>query len=163
MLKALARLPGHLLIVAPDIFTPVSDGIRYAGKAADGVYVTRANPPNGALPPAGQHWLRRFADTQLGGQVQTSSVLAAAATEVLLKAIERSDGTRASVVAALRRTDMQSVIGRIKFTNRGDIGACSISVFRIVGGISFVPDVQADLQGARFVRSIPCDVLPGGG
>ena len=54
----------------------------------------------------GRQWLHRFAATQLGAQVPTTSTLAAAATQVLVDAIARSDGARGSVVAAVRATNL---------------------------------------------------------
>ena len=157
MLEALRAVDPHLVIVAPDAIIPVSDLIGFAADAATGVLVTQSNAPNGALPLAGRQWLRRFAATRLGGQVPTSSAMAAAATEALLDAIGRSDGTRASIVTKLRTTDLpNSVIGPVQFTQSGDIEACAISVYRIVGGTAFVPDVQSDLQGATFLRRTAC-------
>ena len=157
LLKALRTLKRDLVIVAPDSFIPVSDAILFAGDAATGVYVTSSNPPNGSLPPVGRQWLRRFAAAQLGGHVPTSSALAAAATEALLDAIARSDGSRASVAAKLLATKLpDSIIGPLRFTARGDIAACAISEYQIVGGTAFVPDIQSDLQGARFVKRIAC-------
>lgn len=157
LVHALRAVSPGMVIVAPDAMNPVSAAISVAGDAARGMYVTSANPPNDLLPPTGRQWLHRFAATQLGGQVPTSSTLAAAAAEVLLDAIASSHGTRGSVVGALRATDLpDSIIGPVRFTPRGDIEGCAVSVYQIVGGTFFVPDVQADLQGAAFVQRAGC-------
>jgi ABC-type branched-subunit amino acid transport system substrate-binding protein len=157
LLKALRRAAPDLTVVAPDMVNSVADAISVAGDAARGIYVTSANPPNDRLPATGRQWLHRFAATQLGAQVPTSSALAAAATQVLLDAIARSDGTRASVVSSLRATTLpDSVIGPIQFTAHGDIGSCAVSVYQIVGGTFSVPDIQSDLQGAKLVQQAPC-------
>ena len=55
------------------------------------------------LPPAGARWVERFGKTQGSAQIEPSAVYAAQATEVLLDAIARSDGTRASVVKSSSR------------------------------------------------------------
>jgi ABC-type branched-subunit amino acid transport system substrate-binding protein len=157
LLKALRAATSDLTIVAPDSFNPVADAVSVAGDAARGIYLTSANPPNDLLPATGRQWLHRFAATQLGAQVPTSSSLAAAATQVLLDAIARSDGTRASVVSSLRATNLpDSVIGPIRFTAHGDIGSCAVSVYQIVGGTFSVPDIQSDLQGAKLVQQASC-------
>jgi hypothetical protein len=74
-----------------------------------------------------------------------------------LDAISRSDGTRISVLIAMRVTNLpDSVIGPIRFTEHGDIITCAVIVYQIVGGTFSVPDIQSDLQGARFVRRTAC-------
>jgi ABC-type branched-subunit amino acid transport system substrate-binding protein/DNA-binding beta-propeller fold protein YncE len=157
MLTALRKHKPAAVVVAPDLLTPVSDILTYSPDAAKGVYVTSTNPPNGALPATGRRWLRRFAATQVGAQVPTSSALSAAAAETLLDAIARSDGTRRTVITALRGTHLtDSIIGPVRFTPDGDREACAISVYQIVGGTFFVPDVQADLQGSRFQQRVEC-------
>lgn len=162
LLKALRAVSPSLVIVAPDSLLPVSAAISVAGDAARGIYVTSADPPNNALPPTGRQWLHRFATTQLGAQVPTSSTLAAAATQVLLDASAQSDGARGSVVTAVRATNLpDSIIGPVRFTPRGDIRACSLFVYRIVGGTFLVPDVQSDLQGATFVQRTGCSPAAG--
>jgi ABC-type branched-subunit amino acid transport system substrate-binding protein len=162
LLKALRAVSPRVVIVAADSLNQVSAAISVAGDAARDIYLTSADPPHGALPPIGRQWLHRFAATQLGAQVPTSSALAAAAAQVLLNSIARSDGTRGSVVAHLRATNLpDSIIGPVRFTPRGDIAACSVSVYRIVGGTFSVADVQSDLQGAMFVQRTGCSPAAG--
>lgn len=162
LLKALRAVSPNLVVVAPDSLNPVSAVIAGAGDAARGVYFTYAFPPNDLLPPTGRQWLHRFAATQLGGQVPTSSALAAAAAQVLLDAVARSDGTRGSVLAGLRATNLpDSIIGPVHFTAHGDIRSCAVSIYQIVGGTFSVPDVQSDLQGATLLLRAPCSSAPG--
>jgi ABC-type branched-subunit amino acid transport system substrate-binding protein len=159
LLKALQALgPARpRLIVSPESMAPLSALIDGAGTAATGMLVSSPNPPNGSLPPVGQQWLRRFAATQLGDQVPTSSSLAAASAETLLDAIARSDGTRRSITSKLGTTDLaSSVIGPVRFTANGDITTCAITVYRVVGGAQFMPDVEADFQGAEYLARPPC-------
>lgn len=163
MVSALRRAVPGLVVVAGDAFIPVSTLIQGAPKAVAGLLMTSSNPPNGSLPSGGREWLGRFAATQRGGQVPTSSVLAAASAEVLLDAIRRSDGTRKSVTDQLGTTQLSdSVIGPVSFMPEGDIASCRISEYRVVGGTAFLPDVQSDLQGTEFVTDYPCE-RPGAG
>jgi ABC-type branched-subunit amino acid transport system substrate-binding protein/sugar lactone lactonase YvrE len=162
LLKALRAVSPNLVVVAPDSLNPVSAVIAAAGDAARGVYFTYTDPPNDLLPPTGRQWLHRFAATQLGAQVPTTSTLAAAAAQVLLDAVARSDGARGSVLAALRATNLSdSVIGPVRFTAHGDIRSCAVSVYQIVGGTFLVPDVQSDLQGATLVQRARCSPAAG--
>ena len=78
---------------------------RPAGRrgAARGVFVSLAGVLTERLPPGGAAFARRFAATQAGAPVEPSRVYAAQAAEVVLDAIARSDGTRASVLDELFR------------------------------------------------------------
>ena len=61
---------------------------------------------------------------------------------VLLEAIARSDGTRASVSAELLRTNLSNgILGPISFTSTGDVLGGKITIDRIVRGRVTVVDV----------------------
>jgi ABC-type branched-subunit amino acid transport system substrate-binding protein len=91
-------------------------------------------------------------------RVSQYDVYAAAATEVLLNAIARSDGTRTSVVSALGTTHLAtSAIGPITLDRRGEPTVATASLVRIErGGATDVDSVE----GAAPVRAIS---LPAGG
>ena len=60
---------------------------------------------------------------------------AAQATEVLLDAIARSDGTRASVVEELFATKVENgIIGSFTFDRLGDIDPAPVGVYRYEDG-----------------------------
>ena len=59
----------------------------------------------------------------------------AQATEVLLDAIARSDGTRASVVEELFATKVENgILGSFSFDRFGDIDPAPVGVYRYEGG-----------------------------
>lgn len=96
--------------------------------------------------------LREFGSTQ-HAPVGSYAVHAAAATEVLLDAIARSDGTRATVSRALLATRLSdSTIGPVRFDRNGDLIAPSITIVR-VRDRDGVSQIEA-YEGAAFDRVI---------
>jgi ABC-type branched-subunit amino acid transport system substrate-binding protein len=96
--------------------------------------------------------------------VELFAVYAAQATEVMLDAIARSDGTRASVIDAMFRTRLQdSLIGDIAFDRRGDAVAAPVTVLRVVGGGSSANSI-ASVEGATVERvdAVSPDLITGG-
>src|SRR4051794_31833043 len=91
--------------------------------------------PRSGFHPEGRQFVARFAATQGTRPVYSESVYAAQATLLLLDAIARSDGSRESVVAALRRTRVQrGLLGGIAFDSEGDVTRAPITVFRVLRG-----------------------------
>jgi ABC-type branched-subunit amino acid transport system substrate-binding protein len=87
------------------------------------------------LPPAGAAFARRFARTQPGAVVEPSAVYAAQAATVVLDAIGRSDGTRASVLRELFRTRVRGgLLGDFEFDARGDISESPVTILRVARG-----------------------------
>jgi ABC-type branched-subunit amino acid transport system substrate-binding protein len=67
--------------------------------------------------------------------VEVYSVAAAQAAEVLLNAIARSDGTRASVTRQLFKTKVSNgILGSFSIDRNGDTTAGAVTIYRIVGG-----------------------------
>ena len=121
-------------ILAPE-FLPVSDLYKAAGARAAGTYVSVIGLTLDDLPAAGRRFVREFAVTQPGGRVDVSAVYAAQATEVLLAAIARSDGTRRSVTTELLRTRMRrGLVGTFRITATGDLSRNPITILRAVRG-----------------------------
>ena len=107
-MKALrARLGPRFPIMAGFLFFP-SDTLKLLGRAAHGMYVTTIDLPRATfkLNAAG----RRFA-REVGASATEHpgpGVLEAGqATELLMDAIARSDGTRASVLDELHATEVK--------------------------------------------------------
>ena len=96
------------------------------------------------LGPAGRRFVREFGASQPGGKVSTEAVYAAQATEILLDAIARSDGTRPSVTRALLATDIRDgLIGDVRFDRDGDVNPRPFTIFRLVDSpmeTSLLPD-----------------------
>ena len=82
------------------------------------------------LTPAAQRFVREF-----GARADEIGVLEAAqATETVLAAIARSDGTRASVLEQLQNTRAQdSILGDFAFDPYGDITPAPFTVSRVTG------------------------------
>ena len=94
-----------------------------------------AGEPNEKLGPTGQKFVKDFGGTQSSGQVDPYSSYAAQAAEVVLTAIENSDGTRAAVAANLFKTDVKDgILGSFKINPQGDTNANPISIYQIKSG-----------------------------
>jgi ABC-type branched-subunit amino acid transport system substrate-binding protein len=74
--------------------------------------------------------MRRFAATQ-PSRVDVTAAYAAEATEALLAAIARSDGTRASVVSELHSLRVEGgILGSFGFTASGDTTSRAVTILR---------------------------------
>ncbi len=119
-----AGLGSSVKIIAPDGFTPISAVVDGAGAASEAMYVSVAGLPNEKLGATGKAFVKDFGATQPGGQVDPYSSYAAQAADVLLTAIENSDGTRASVTDNLFKTDItDGILGSFKINANGDTNA----------------------------------------
>ena len=104
-------------IVAPDGFALPTDLVELGGSAVEGLYVTQYGVPNSHLPPRGQRFLEAFvAAGHADPGPDFAASYAAQATEILLDAIARSDGTRASVAREVGQTVVvDGILGDIRF------------------------------------------------
>jgi branched-chain amino acid transport system substrate-binding protein len=128
-------LGADVKILAPDGFTPISAVVDGAGQAAEGMYVSVAGQPNENLGATGKTFVKDFGATQPGGQVDPYSSYAAQAAQVLLTAIENSDGTRADVTNQLLQTNVtDGIIGSFKINSEGDTNANPVTMYLIKGG-----------------------------
>ena len=122
-------------LIGPDGFTPISAVVDGAGTAAEGMYVSVAGQPNENLGPTGKKFVQDFGATQAGGQVDPYSSYAAQSAEVLLTAIENSDGTRADVATQLLQTKVtDGIIGSFQINENGDTNANPVTMYLITGG-----------------------------
>jgi YVTN family beta-propeller protein len=121
------RLGPRVDLIAPDAFVAAPDEYGLSRKLDGSLWVTLPGVPAGRLPEAG----RRFA--RAASIRPDYHVLAAAqAAEVLLDAIARSNGSRASIVNALRATRVRGgLIGDFHFDANGDTTWTPFSVARI--------------------------------
>jgi branched-chain amino acid transport system substrate-binding protein len=128
-----ATLPRDTVLVAPDSFA-AQDIAQELGRAGEGLLATVPGIPPEVLPPPGRRFVREF-----GATVVESGPLgapeAAQAAEVLLDAIGRSDGTRASVVEELFATKIRNgILGSFSFDSRGDIDPAPVGIYRFQDG-----------------------------
>lgn len=130
-----AGAPG-VKILAPDGFTPVSADVQEAGAAnANGMTVSVAGLPNSQLKGAGQAFVKGFG--KVAGTPDPYSVYAAQAAQVLVDAIARSNGTRASVAQQLFKTKVTNgILGSFTINANGDTSSNPVTVYVIKGGKS---------------------------
>lgn len=127
-----ARLDRSVDVLGPSGLTPVPILVESSDRSALGMYLSFAGVVSEGLPPAGARWAERFGATQRGVEVEPSAVYAAQATEVLLDAIARSDGTRTSVVRELFGTRVtDGLLGSFGFDQNGDISESPVTIVRI--------------------------------
>jgi DNA-binding SARP family transcriptional activator/ABC-type branched-subunit amino acid transport system substrate-binding protein len=89
--------------------------------------------PIDRLGPAGRRFVARFTLTQPHHAVTNFAVYAATATEVLLAAVARSDGTRESVARQLARINLRdSPIGPLHLDRHGELRSNPVAFVRPV-------------------------------
>jgi branched-chain amino acid transport system substrate-binding protein len=129
-----AALPRSVELFGPDDFA-VAEIAQELGPAGEGMFVTVSGIPRDLLPPAGERFAREF-----GGPVNIEpgalgAPEAAQSTDVLLDAIGRSDGTRASVVEELFTTKVENgILGSFSFDRFGDIDPAPVGIYRFERG-----------------------------
>src|SRR5262249_52823173 len=126
-----AVLPRAARIIGCDGLLPVSLLFEQAGPAAKGTLIAISGLTPERLPAAGRAFMRAFGATQPGGRVDIASVYAAQAAEVMIAAIARSDGTRASVRDQLLRVRQdQGLLGPLAFQASGDAVPSPVTIVR---------------------------------
>jgi DNA-binding SARP family transcriptional activator/ABC-type branched-subunit amino acid transport system substrate-binding protein len=102
------------------------------GPAALGVYYAYPGADVSLLPPAGKRFLEDLR-ARTGKESQFYTASAAQSAEILLNAIARSDGTRASVTKELFKTKVENgILGDIRFDKNGDPVEAPVTIRRIV-------------------------------
>jgi len=161
LIRAVRRVFGpRFPIIVTDWFSPWPQFARAAGTAATGVYASLGGLATPALlPPAGRALEHEFGSA---GRTTYVAVYAAQATEVLLDAIARSDGTRASVARHLLRTRIRGgYAGDLRFDRAGDPVTAPVTIFRLEPGATNASGTP-DLQDAVIDRLItpPAPAIP---
>jgi len=153
------ELGSRLTILAPDAFVPASDQVHEIGPAAVGMYVSGAvvTDPAKQLPAGGRRFSKAFGATQRGRNLNIYAPYAAQAAEVLLDAISRSDGTRASVTRELLRVHLSdSIFGPFSFDRNGDPATNLIPIFRVARS---APNVLYPTDRVVTVIPVPSRLL----
>jgi branched-chain amino acid transport system substrate-binding protein len=126
----------NVKLLLPDGFTPISAVAQGAGAAANGAWVSVAGVPNSQLKGTGKAFLVAFTKA-LHQAPDPYSVYAAQAAVVMLSAISKSNGTRASVTQQIFKTNLaNSITGTVTFNSNGDIQGGPVAIYRIKGGKS---------------------------
>jgi branched-chain amino acid transport system substrate-binding protein len=107
-----------------------------AGKdKVEGMYGTAPTLPLEKLGPEGKAFIKDFQKEEGGKNIEVYSIYAAAAVDVLLDAIAKSDGTQADIVKKVRETDLpDTVVGKIKFDKNGDVEGGTETVYQGTNG-----------------------------
>ncbi len=134
------RVPLLAIGVGFDSFLPA---------AARGVYVASTDVPRSAAPltPAGRRFAREAGE---GNKPKYGVLESAQAAQLVLSAIARSDGTRASVLRNLRASRVtDGILGSFHFDRNGDIDPPVMPVERLAATRRGAP-----IEGAVFDRLI---------
>jgi branched-chain amino acid transport system substrate-binding protein len=117
-----AAVGPRVQFVAPDGFTPYSATLE-AGSAAQGMVISYAGQPLQKLGPAGKKFMAQFrAYAKIKGNMPPYAVYQAQAAQIMLGAIAKSNGTRASVVKEMFKTRVTNgIMGTFRFDKNGDI------------------------------------------
>jgi len=153
------KLGRRFVLIAPDSFLPPSEAREAIGPAASGMYVSGGlvPEPDKQLPPEGVRFTKAFSATQRGRNVNLLAPYAAQAAEVLLAAIARSDGTRASVARELFRVRLKnSIFGPFSLDANGDPNTNLIPIFRVPAK---APPGQFPVEHVDRVISVPARLV----
>ena len=144
------RLGSDVPLIGGDGLLPISQLYSAAGSAARGVHIVVPGRDSAHLGPAGRAFVRAFGASRQGS-VDEAAVYAAAAAELALDAIVRSDGTRAGVLAALRRPSANGILGALRIDAAGDVKPVSTVVRAVRPGGS---DTVGSTDGAVWERTL---------
>jgi ABC-type branched-subunit amino acid transport system substrate-binding protein len=130
LLRALrAGLGLRVTLIGGENFQPKFE---VAGPAALGVYYAYPGADISLLPPTGKRFLKELR-ARTGNPSQFYTASAAQSAEILLDAIARSDGTRASVTKELFKTRVENgILGDIRFDKNGDPVEAPVTIWRAV-------------------------------
>jgi ABC-type branched-subunit amino acid transport system substrate-binding protein/DNA-binding beta-propeller fold protein YncE len=155
--------------LGPDVAIMTGDGFGYpriqdvlnaVGPAAHGLYVamTAVAPDATELSAAA----RRFESDFGSAETPLENVAGAAqAAEIAMDAIARSDGSRASVLAQLRRTRVKDgILGSFRFNSAGDMTPAPVMIVRVTGRTPPGEALFNYLHGAETetVVKVPADL-----
>jgi branched-chain amino acid transport system substrate-binding protein len=141
LINAILRNTEGVKLLVSDGF--VSSSIAAEGSAAEELFGTF---PAAKATVSGRRLKRALERAEPDTQVEPYTVYAAAAAEVLLDAICRSNGSREDVIAKLFETDLETVVGPMRFDRNGDT--------KTVGKTDYVVVVYQARKGvwSRFRR-----------
>jgi DNA-binding SARP family transcriptional activator/ABC-type branched-subunit amino acid transport system substrate-binding protein len=126
------RLGPTVQFIATDGFDPTTAVL--AGAAGEGMTTSQPGPSNDHLSGEGKQFVASFSK-RFGAEPTRFAVSAAQAIDVLLDAIARSDGTRASVTRNLFTTRVPSgILGSFWITPTGDTTLNAVAIYRIIDG-----------------------------
>jgi ABC-type branched-subunit amino acid transport system substrate-binding protein/predicted Ser/Thr protein kinase len=148
-----ARLGARFPIMGSHYFVYVPEVLKFIGPAARGIYVATTDVFGGQLEPtpAAERFLEDFGEDSTGGFV----LLSAQATELVLRAIARSDGTRESVLEKLKASRVKNgILGSFQFDRHGDLTPAKIPIIRLTGSTPPSSRLPESMHGAVVDRVV---------
>jgi branched-chain amino acid transport system substrate-binding protein len=150
---------GDVKLFLPDGFT--TDAVfqpKEGGTTkAEGAFFTVAGAPTDDYTGKGGEFAKRFRDGPNGGKpVDPYAILAVQAMDVVLSAIERSDGTRGDVVAKAFETKVDDgYIGGFEFNENGDVTGASGAVltFTVYKGTNKLVTLKTMTPEANLIEA----------
>ena len=132
------------LLAGAFIISGGGDLARAVGERGTGMYVAweGVSDPLRQLPPAGTRFARAFSATQPNAIIGFYTPYAAQAAQVLLTAIEKSDGSRSSVARELLRVRIRDgILGPVQFARSGDMTINRLPILRFSSDAPSTPSV----------------------
>jgi ABC-type branched-subunit amino acid transport system substrate-binding protein len=148
-----ARLGTRFPIMGSHYFVFVPEVLEFIGPAARGIYVATTDVTGGQVEPtpAAEQFLEDFGDDGSTGFILES----AQATELVLRAIARSDGTRKSVLEKLKASRVKNgILGSFQFDRNGDLTPAKLVIIRITGSTPPSSRIPESMQGAVLDRVV---------
>jgi branched-chain amino acid transport system substrate-binding protein len=135
LIKDLRAGVGNARIIAPDGFSSFTDTISHSGQASEGMYISIAGQPNTKVKSgAGKAFIKGFGKV-IGRDPNPYSLYGAQAADVLMSAVAKSNGTRASVTSNLFKTKVvNGILGSFTINKNGDTNLAPISIYLVKGG-----------------------------
>jgi ABC-type branched-subunit amino acid transport system substrate-binding protein len=161
LLKTLrSRLGTRVTIMAGHYWAFAPDVLELVGPAAHGLYVATTDLTRSdlELTPAAERFIDDFGEPDQGGVLE-----AAQSAELVLDAVARSDGTRASVLEELKASRVKDgLLGSFRFDGNGDIAPAAMPILRITGSTPPSAGLPSSFQGAVLdrVQKIPPRLVP---
>ena len=156
-----AQLGARVRLVVPDGFLPTSDLFRALGPTAQSLYVTALGGNDDTrLSLRARQFVKEFLASKPARAFNPFAIYAGEATEVLLDAIARSDGTRESVTRELMATHVRNgILGSFRFDRNGDTTQQRVTILRPSRA---GPRSLVGIEGSSVVRviDVPPSLLP---
>jgi ABC-type branched-subunit amino acid transport system substrate-binding protein/streptogramin lyase len=153
LIKALRARLGPRAVLMTSEGNEIPYVLESAGSAAHGLYMAGQLLIPAVVDPTPA--LARFTRDQGNAAHAEGALHAAQATEVVLRAIARSDGTRASVLEQLHATRItDGLIGSFSFDRHGDIAPPTVPILRVTGRTPPDLHIPPRYQGAVIDRVV---------
>ena len=134
----------HYFVFVPEI-------LEFIGPAARGIYFATTDVTAGQVEPtpAAEQFLEDF------GEDDSGILESAQATELVLRAIARSDGTRESVLEKLKASRVKNgILGTFHLDRNGDLTPAKIVIIRITGSTPPSSRLPDSMRGAVVDRVV---------